>query len=85
MTLIMWEDENASNHLYNQVNFYFESGENSNFVRFTKPNRIKGHFTHEPRAVTMKWRLRAKKKVSKGHPKTPPNLCSVVTDPRSVV
>ena len=40
---------------------------------------FEAHFTHEPRAVTM----RAQKKVSKGRrPKTPLKSCSVVTDPQ---
>ena len=42
----------------------------------------KGHFTHEPRAVTMKlWE--PKRKMSKGRPKTPPKSYSVVMDPQA--
>ena len=42
----------------------------------------KGHFTHEPRAVTMTI-VRAQKKVSKDHsPNIPPKSCSVVTNPQ---
>ena len=40
-----------------------------------------GHFTHEPRAVTMKI-VRAQKRVSKGRPNTPPKSCSVVMEPQ---
>jgi hypothetical protein len=43
---------------------------------------VQGHFTHEPRVVTMKI-VRAQKKVSKGRPNTPPKSCSVVTDPQA--
>ena len=37
---------------------------------------VKGHFTHMPKIG------RAQKRVSKGHPKTPPISCSVVMDPQ---
>ena len=41
----------------------------------------KGHFTHEPRAVTMKlWE--PKGKCLKGRPNTPPKSCTMVTDPQ---
>ena len=38
--------------------------------------------SHEPRAVTMKLWEPKRKKVPKDCPKTPPKLCSVVTDPQ---
>ena len=41
----------------------------------------KGHFTHEPRAVTHEI-VTAQTKFSKGHPNTPPKSHSVVTDPQ---
>ena len=40
-----------------------------------------GHFTHEPRAVTMKLG-EPKRKVPKGHPNTLPKFCGAVKDPR---
>ena len=39
------------------------------------------NFTHEPRALTMKF-VRAQKKVSKGRPNKLPKPCRVVTDPQ---
>ena len=42
---------------------------------------LKGHFTREPRARDREI-VRAQKKVSKGRPNTPPQACSVVTDPQ---
>jgi hypothetical protein len=44
-------------------------------------SRRRGHFTHEPRAVTMKlWE--PKRNVSQGRPKHTSKSCSVVTGPR---
>ena len=44
-------------------------------------SQINGHFTHEPRAVIMKfWGF--KRKCPKGCPKTPFKSCSVVMDPQ---
>jgi hypothetical protein len=40
---------------------------------------LRATFTHKPRAVTMKI-VRATKKVSKGHPNTPPRSYIVVVD-----
>jgi hypothetical protein len=41
----------------------------------------KGHFSHKPRAMTMKI-VGAQKKVFKGRVNTPPKPWSVVTDPQ---